>query len=90
MLGMSCQGSDVSMDCDWNGVRYEFMVPSNWKQDMNLRMQACNEGYINTGYNMVSDGSSWYATTDFEEDNTKLVNALNEIGFESQVVSYCQ
>lgn len=89
-IGMECEGSNVGMDCKWNEIEYGFLVPASWENDQTKRVQACDQGYINESYNMVSDGSTWYATTNFEKDNTTLVGALNEVGFESRVISYCR
>ena len=88
-LGMECIGSDVSMECQWNGVEYDFYVPTNWQEDIKLRQLGCDEGYINPGYNMVSDGSTWYATTDFEKDNAALVTAFGKTSLEAKTIPYC-
>lgn len=89
-IGMTCVGSDVGMDCEWNNTEYSFLIPVSWENDRAKRIQACQEGYINEGYNIVSDGESWYATTDYEEGNTALTSAFSKIGFENRVVSYCR
>lgn len=89
-IGMECIGSDASMECTWNETEYGFMIPADWEDDRAKRIQACEQGYINDGYNMVTDGETWYATANFEEENSELVNAFDEIGFKSSVASYCR
>ena len=73
----------------FEGVEYKFDVPSDWGTSMNQRQQACEQGYINTGYQIATDGETWFATTDFNEDLAQLVNALSDAGIEAVVDSYC-
>ena len=89
-IGMECIGSDVSMDCAWSDAEYSFFKPANWESDKKERIRACEEGWINRKYNMVTDGHTWYATTNFEKDNAALQDAFSEIGFESEIVPYCR
>ena len=88
-IGMECTGSDISMDCKWNNVEYSFYKPENWEKDKNKRIKACEEGWVNKKYNMVTDNATWYATTNFGEDNQKLQETFSEIGFDSEISSYC-
>jgi hypothetical protein len=89
-IGMDCIGSDVSMECQWNGVEYDVYVVQDWEEAQRINNFGCDEGYINRGYNMVSDGATWYATTDFEKDNNSLEVALNNSGLMSDTIPFCE
>ncbi|MFW6026760.1 MAG: hypothetical protein ACOCRX_10505 [Candidatus Woesearchaeota archaeon] len=89
-IGMKCIGSEASMDCDWNDAEYSFFRPEDWEEDRKDRIRACDEGWINEEYNMVTDGSTWHATTDYEEGNAALQEAFSDIGFDSEIVPYCR
>ncbi len=73
----------------FSGVEYKFDEPSSWSASMNQRKQACEQGYINTGYQVATDGSTWFATTNYNEDLAALVNALKGAGIDAEVASYC-
>jgi hypothetical protein len=73
-----------------NGVEYKFEEPSNWNTSMSQRKQACEQGYVNTSYQIVTDGSTWFATTDNNEDYSALATALKDAGIEVKIESYCQ
>lgn len=73
-----------------NGVEYKFDEPSNWGTSMNQRKQACDQGYVNTSYQVATDGSTWLATTNNNEDYAVLVNALEGAGINAEIASYCQ
>lgn len=91
LIGMECIGSDVSQECIWNDTKYGFLVPGNWENDRALRIEACEQGYINERYNIVTDKKTWYATANFEEENSALVDAFLEVGFDDVVVaSFCR
>ncbi len=72
-----------------NSVEYKFDEPSSWDTSMKQRQQACEQGYVNTGYQIATDGSTWFATTNNNEDLTPLVNALKGAGIDAKVASYC-
>ncbi|MGH7197071.1 MAG: hypothetical protein ACREGJ_04905 [Candidatus Saccharimonadales bacterium] len=73
-----------------NGVAYKFEEPSNWQTSLNQRKQACEQGYISTSYQVVTDGSTWFATTDNNSDYSALVTALKGTGINAEIASYCQ
>jgi hypothetical protein len=73
-----------------NGVQYKFDEPSNWQTSLNQRKQACDQGYINTSYQIVTDSSTWFATTDNNSDYSALVTALKGAGINAKIASYCQ
>lgn len=72
-----------------DGVEYKFDEPSSWDTSMKQRQQACEQGYVNTSYQIATDGSTWFATTNNNEDLTPLVNALKGTGIDAKVASYC-
>lgn len=74
----------------FNGVAYKFEEPSDWNTSLSQRKQACDQGYINTSYQVATDGKSWFATTDSNADYLALVDALKGAGIEAKVDSYCQ
>ena len=73
----------------FNGIEYKFDVPSNWDVTKNLRKQACDQGYVNASYQIATDGSTWAATTDYNENYSALVEALKGTGINAQIASYC-
>lgn len=73
-----------------SGVEYKFDEPSNWQTSLNQRKQACEQGYVNTSYQIVTDGSTWFATTDNNSDLGALATALKGAGINAEVASYCQ
>lgn len=73
-----------------SSVEYKFEEPSNWQTSLNQRKQACDQGYINTSYQVATDGSTWFATTDNNSDYSALVNALKGAGINAEIASYCQ
>lgn len=73
-----------------NGVAYKFDEPSNWQTSLDQRKQACEQGYVNTSYQIVTDGSTWFATTDNNSDLGALATALKGAGINAEVASYCQ
>lgn len=72
-----------------DGVEYKFDEPSSWDTSMKQRKQACEQGYVSTSYQVATDGSTWFATTNNNEDLTPLVNALKGAGINAEVASYC-
>jgi hypothetical protein len=74
----------------FSGVEYKFDEPSNWQTSLSQRKMACEQGYINTSYQIVTDGSTWFATTNNNSDLAALVNALKGAGIKVEIASYCQ
>lgn len=89
-IAASCQPSGATEStCTYKGKEYTLTKPSNWSNDGNLRKQACEQGYVNSNYQILSNGSSFYFTTDNNEDLQSLSTALNNAGAEVTVVAYC-
>lgn len=89
-IAMSCQSSGATEStCTYQGKEYTLTKPTNWSNDGNLRKQACEQGYINSNYQILSDGSSFYFATDQNEDLQPLSTALNGAGVKVNVVAYC-
>ena len=89
-IGMDCKSSGaIESECTWNGKKYTLTKPSDWSKDESLRNQACDQGYINANYQILSDGSSFHFTTDFNEDLPTLETALNDASIDAKVIPYC-
>ncbi|HZM64354.1 MAG TPA: hypothetical protein VFB59_04445 [Candidatus Saccharimonadales bacterium] len=72
-----------------NGIEYKFEEPSNWQTSLNQRKQACDQGFVNSSYQVATDGSTWFATTNSNSDLAALVTALKGAGINAEVASYC-
>lgn len=72
-----------------NAVEYKFEEPTNWSTSLSQRKQACDAGYVGTSYQVVTDGATWFATTDNNEDYATLVTALEGAGINATTASYC-
>ena len=88
-IGMVCSGPDFEAECTWEGLKYTLSKPSDWSRDIKLRQQACDQGYINTGYLIVSDKSTWTISTDQNSDSVKLADALKGAGAIAEAIHYC-
>jgi len=73
----------------FNEVEYKFEEPTNWSTSLNQRKQACDAGYVGTSYQVVTDESTWFASTDNNEDYAALVDALKGAGINATTASYC-
>lgn len=73
----------------FNDVEYKFEQPTSWDTSLSQRKQACDMGYINTSYQVVTDGSTWFATTNNNSDYAVLMNALKDVGVKAEIASYC-
>ncbi len=74
----------------FNNVEYKFEEPSNWQTSLSQRKMACEQGYVNTSYQIITDGSTWFATTNNNSDLAALADALKGVGIKAEVASYCQ
>lgn len=88
-IGMECKGPDFQAKCSWNGVSFTISKPSDWDKDVKLRNKACDEGYIDPQYLLVSDNKSWHISTDYHKDTVSLSEALVEQGIDAQMIRYC-
>jgi hypothetical protein len=50
--------------------------------------RACDEGFVNTSYEVV-DGGTWIVGGDFNEDAAEWVGELEEAGIAAEVARYC-
>ena len=88
-IGMQCSGPDFGATCSWDGVSYQLEKPSDWSREEQLRKKACDGGYINSGYAITSDNKSWTFSTNYNEDTTKLTDALVKNGIDAKTIRYC-
>ncbi len=89
-IGMTCQSSgETEFTCTWNGKEYRLTKPTSWTTDESLRKQACDQGYINRNYQILSDEASFHIGTDFNEDLQTLNTALIGADAKVAVVAYC-
>lgn len=88
-IGMECKGPDFQAKCSWNGVSFTISKPSDWDKDVKLRNKACDEGYIDPQYLLVSDNKSWHISTDYHKDTVNLSEALVKEGIDAQMIRYC-
>lgn len=89
-IDMKCQSTGATEStCQWDGKTYIFDKPTNWSQNASLRKKACDEGYVNTNYQMLSDGASFTFTTDYNEDLQSLNTALSGANANVRIVGYC-
>lgn len=61
----------------------------DWDRDADLRKQACDEGFINPQYLIATDGNTWFAAADFNDETREIASALREIGLIANVQGYC-
>lgn len=87
--GIPCAQVDDGFTCAVNGVEIGVGVPRDWIADERLRSRACDEGYINTEYQVVGDDESWYAAIDYHDDGVALVDALAAAGYVTGFFDYC-
>ncbi|MFA5871409.1 MAG: hypothetical protein WC858_01690 [Parcubacteria group bacterium] len=88
-IGMKCNGPDFQATCSWNETKFTISKPSDWKKDVELRNKACDDGYINPQYLLVSDNKSWHISGEQNEDVVKLTDALAGAGLDAKAIRYC-
>lgn len=88
-IGMRCSGPDFQATCSWNGKSFTISKPSDWNKDIQTRNKACDDGFINPEYLLVSDNKSWRISTDYNEDVVSLSEALTKEGVEAKAIRYC-
>jgi hypothetical protein len=85
-IGADC---DMPPHCTWRGTTFSLDIPADWQQSADLRQQACDQGYVNTGYLIATDGESWFAAAAYNEDTRALASALQTAGLNAEVQGYC-
>ncbi|MGH7195292.1 MAG: hypothetical protein ACREGA_00765 [Candidatus Saccharimonadales bacterium] len=90
-ISMQCQSSGATQSgCTWNGKKYTLAKPSDWSADQSKRKQACDQGYVNSNYQILTDSKSYYFTTDYNQDLQALSTALNKTGVTAHLAAYCE
>ncbi|UCZ88692.1 hypothetical protein [Gordonia sp. WA4-43] len=84
--GADCAAGTGERDCTLNGV--SFTLSDSWKQSAGMRERACTEGYINTDYQVLTDGTS-YISSDYDTDYPAIASALEEQGVTVETTNYC-
>lgn len=84
--GAECASGTGERDCTLNGV--SFTLSDSWKQSAGMRERACTEGYINTDYQVLTDGTS-YISSDYDTDYPAIASALEEQGVTVETTDYC-
>jgi hypothetical protein len=84
-----CTPVDTGFTCVGDGGEIEVGVPHDWNADARLRQRACDEGYINTDYQVVGDGTTWYAAIDSHEEGVAIINVLAAAGYVTGFFDYC-
>ena len=84
--GADCAAGTGERDCTLNGV--SFTLSDSWKQSAGMRARACTEGYINTDYQVLTDGTS-YISSDYDTDYPAIASAIEEQGVTVETTNYC-
>ncbi|QOC56053.1 hypothetical protein SEA_CLOWN_55 [Gordonia phage Clown] len=84
--GASCTADGKDQNCTMNGVN--FTVTPGWESSAAMRGRACDEGFINTSYQVLR-GGDWFIAADYDEDYPKLAAALEGQGVSAETVDYC-
>lgn len=80
-------GRPVEKDCTLNGVSFRLST-NGWKSEQSLRRQACDEGYVNSAFRVVTDGNA-VITAEENDDNQTIIDALEKHGATVREESYC-
>ncbi len=86
-IGATCD--DLITKCTYNGVEYSVNIPTDWINEVSLRQQACDDGYVNANYVLISDGETWYISANYDEEREALKTALLATGLEVVDIKYC-
>jgi hypothetical protein len=83
--GIDCNSQQLVGDvkCTWQGQEVTVST-TPWTQDAALRKKACDEGYINAGYAVATDGAALTVAADQNEDAQAIAQALG-----IQIKLYC-
>ncbi|QJD51540.1 hypothetical protein SEA_EVAMON_45 [Gordonia phage Evamon] len=86
--GATCNAGSRAgeQDCTLNGV--SFSLSSDWSESATLRARACSEGYIDPGFQVLTDGTS-YVFADYHSDYPAIASALKEQGVSTKTTNYC-
>lgn len=88
---ISCTSSGATeSSCTFKGKEYTLTKPTDWDKDKELRKQACDQGYINSNYQILTGSNSFYFSTDYNEDLKTLSKALNDAGADVSLAAYCE
>uniref|UniRef100_UPI003D91709F hypothetical protein n=1 Tax=Gordonia sp. B7-2 TaxID=3420932 RepID=UPI003D91709F len=73
--------------CMLNGISFT-LAESGWQAQAADRKRACDEGYISTEYQLLSDGR-WTIAADYDEDYAAIKTALARLGINAELRPYC-
>ncbi|GEE00297.1 hypothetical protein nbrc107696_07430 [Gordonia spumicola] len=87
--GATCKPGrrDGEFVCTLNGFEVT-ISDTGWERETNARALACEGGYINPSFEVLTNGS-WWAATDFDRDLAAVKSALAEHGAVGDVELYC-
>ena len=74
-------------NCTLDGVSFE-LTEDSWQADAADRRRACDEGYVNTRYQLLTDGD-WTISTDQNADYLTIQDALAPHGINAEIKPYC-
>lgn len=73
--------------CTLNGVSFT-LAETGWESQAADRQRACDEGFINTEYQLLSDGR-WTIAADYDEDYATIRSALAGQRVTAELRPYC-
>lgn len=75
-------------DCELESVKFRLAGGESWTQDRALRRQACDEGWVNPQFLVLTDGH-WTITADHHKDLDTIRDALAGQGVTADTRRYC-
>ena len=73
--------------CTLDSVSFELSV-DGWRAERAQREKACSQGYVNSSYQIVTDGRG-VITTDHNSDYAAILSALKKHGADARQANYC-
>lgn len=88
--GGSCEAPEARSEqvCIVNGVEFQLAV-DGWTRQAADRERACAEGYVDTNYQVLSDGT-WVLSTDYNDDLEMIQTTLAADGVNGTIRPYCE
>jgi len=74
-------------ECVLDGIEFVYAA-GGWEAERNDRQAACDLGYINDEYMVLTDGM-WSIYTDYDEQSDALREILAAQGVQADVAAYC-
>lgn len=75
----------------YDGDQYSVSETTDYNESKATMRKACNEGYVNKDFLVITDGKSWFIAnvTGLNTSTIALNTKLVEVGLNSSVVKYC-